>query len=223
MGKSYQERLSFIGLSVPEECHIYLQASASVKVRCCFHKQHAIIKSRLRIQTRNKNTHFSSDTAHSVCASKIIYMCGKTPFSQLTSSYQTINFSTFCGTKPLFINLFYLLWKVTLLQLSTKYLTVAVQEFRWVSVVSFTFFCIHFHSAFLPTYFSVKMLGNITLDLIFKILLHSANFYTKEIKIYIYLVIESNHVSNNTFINSRKQRIPNKLHILCRQWINIHL
>lgn len=47
------------------------------------------------------------------------------------------------------------------------------------------------------------------------ILLCSACLCTKEIQIHIYLLVESNHFSNNTFINSRKQCIPNELHIFC--------
>lgn len=94
-------------------------------------------------------------------------MCRNSLFSQLTlPSYQTIIVSTFCRTKP-FTYIYNLLGKIMPLQLSTKYLIVVVQEFRWVLVMFFTFLCIDFYSYFLPTQFSMKMLGNMTLDLIF--------------------------------------------------------
>lgn len=155
---------------------------------------------------------------NSFCTSVTIHMCGKPLFSQHTSpSYQTTIVSTFCRTKIY-------IYKYINNKSSVKNIAPSVinqvsdcsdTRIQVLLVVFFTFFYIYFHSSFLSTHFSLKMLGNVTVGLIFFILLHSAYLYTKEIKMYIYLVIESNHFSNNTFINSRKQRIPNKLHIFC--------
>lgn len=82
-------------------------------------------------------------------------------------------------------------------------------------VVLFTFFCIYFHPSFFTHTLLYKNAWKYNIRFhFFLILLHSAYFHRKEIK-YVYLVIESNHFSNNCFINSRKQCIPNKLHIFC--------
>lgn len=79
------------------------------------------------------------------------------------------------------VYMFYLLWKTVPRQISAKHLIDMAQEFRFSGVL---YFPLHiFPSLFFYPHFSIKMLGNKTLYLIFFYLLHSAYFYRKEIKI----------------------------------------